>query len=1146
MQCHHCPKRFFDRREFEIHRQSHSDRQREIRSGDTEIGAFLNACAPDGPRKVVLQATTLLSQWKGNAPDGGGGTASDIRTFQDALRKFPSRTDKDGNATEVKDVFCRNCEAVFSSTAELSQHHLTKFCPGAAIVVYVMIRDRLMEKGYRVEKRLVPLDGHRLRVPCGKCPATFFDDEAKDAHESLHPTHNLICLQCGRTCDTPYELKLHYDFHEDMEFRQLREEVVAPSHKRTSSDPRAKHYPTTPRVTSSASETVIKRLTKRSSQRLLNAWPLRKYGQGDDGELVAIGFSLPEDLERVHAADGVIQEVEPNTVVDFPVAQFTTWLDTPDTVTPDADDKFFATTLCEDEEKYLKEADDSTNDPSSKDLQTEAKEEDTRPRRNSFFRAVLGFKLPKRLSRSESGASQPRKLLKRENAVRFSFVSKGSKSINTSSRSESRTSRRMSEQQDGRKSPGPNLPSNIPATQDGEQEPGGSNRSPFIHLRMTSDGAVVEDVSGRQRILPMELVAYIYSIISRDFSSTATRTKIGALQSRAEMNLQQGHPKAAIAAYREILDILRQNPTMDIDLSSTAGVLHRLGYAYSSLGLAGESESCYLQALAIYRRAYGRDYPPNFTILNDLAILCEQDGYATEAAELYERALAGRLRVLGQHAPETLGTMQELAKIKICLGDLESALVLFEEVVPAFETVLGLQNESTLNAMNNLSMLYHKLGLNDQSLTVLRKMLPHCKTAVGIDSPLTRNAITRYVQESSNFDFPPEVKHVLDHYRRSRLADNLRVLQGLGRAYMNAGLNRDACELFELLFEEFSAIKGADSLESFDALSGLCVSLEYLGSLDKAIQSYGRLLQLAHKTPPDHPARVRMEYARKRVTDLIHRREVLTAERRAWSLFEEGPCLTCQSNTSCLCSTCHIVRFCSEACHDKGRQTHQPSCITSVTLRESKSVAITPRCPSPVQKDAVSMIVPGEHNGAAPGITAGHTVYLDPRNFTTFRMKLSSTVNTLLVFSVEADIRYTIVGNITESDSDVVPPQPPPIVTSSRHQKKQQPSPSSTPTPSSSSRSPRLAPGDWLTPSQQESVCITPMAQSAPIYLIVAPGKQMMKKTVARRVKARGGGGEKERFEALTVPNEELIEFSQGLPLNGYMGEAFLYIVEWV
>jgi hypothetical protein len=43
----------------------------------------------------------------------------------------------------------------------------------------------LIYKGYRIEKRLVPLDGQPLRVPCGKCPEIFSDDDAKEAHENL-------------------------------------------------------------------------------------------------------------------------------------------------------------------------------------------------------------------------------------------------------------------------------------------------------------------------------------------------------------------------------------------------------------------------------------------------------------------------------------------------------------------------------------------------------------------------------------------------------------------------------------------------------------------------------------------------------------------------------------------------------------------------------------------------------------------------------------------------------------------------------------------------------------------------------------------------------------------------------------------------
>ncbi|GAM39859.1 hexokinase [Talaromyces pinophilus] len=959
------------------------------------------------------------------------------------------------------------------------------------------------------------------------------DDEAgwaKIKHTSSHvsnvvknaiPRTLLIrCLDWRRKLNMyRYELRLHYDYHDDMEFRQTREEVSSsqPSHRRASSHPQISHGASLS-ITTSPTENAMRRVHKRKSQRLLDAWSLKSVwsspvdgkrlietetGKGDEGEIVAIAFSLPEDMERVHATEGKLQDVEARAVVNFPITQFTTWLDMRDN-----DEKYLDSPTCSEKDSF------SDNGRPSIDEDKVA----VAPRRMSLLKSVLGLRLPKHTS-----SSQPRKLMKKENSVRFSFVSKPKKS-GEATRSGSRTSNRILELSEKTIDLGSSRP----------EETGGSDSSPFIHLRISVDGAIVEDKSGRRRVLQMEQIAHAYAVVSADTSLGSIKSRITSLQFRAETDLEGENPRDAILAYKEILDILSKYPALDTNFRIRSGIYHRLGSVYSSLGAAGESEYYFLKALAIYRRIYGRDQSVIYSLLNDIAKLCEKDGYATEASALYERVLAGRLRVLGHNDPETLNSMQGLASIKANLGDLESALQLLEDAVPAFETVLGLQHESTLVAMSHLSSLYQKLGLNEQSLATSRKMLPHCKNVVGYESPLTRNTIIRYLEEAGNFDFPADVKLILDHYRRSRSAESFRVLQTLGRAYMDSGLNRDACEVFLSLLDETTGAKELDSLEFFDALSALCVALEHLGHFDEAIKNYGQLLQSAHKTPSDHPSRSRMDYARSRVTDLIHRREVLTAERRAWEMFEDGPCTSCQLKTKSLCNTCHIVRFCSVACHEKGRLKHKLSCIPSVTLRESRSVAITPRCPPAVQNDALSMILPADRGSTPPSITASHTVYLDPRNFTTFRMKLSSNVNTLLVFSPEADIRYTIIGNLSESGSDQVSLPASPSMSISAGKKPSNMTPST------------LAGHQWLTPAQQESVSITPMEQSAAIYLVVAPGEQMMKSLVEKRVRARSGGGEKEYFEALDVPDSQLIEFAQGLMMNGYMGEAFLYIVGWM
>lgn len=55
----------------------------------------------------------------------------------------------------------------------------------------------------------------------------------------------------------------------------------------------------------------------------------------------------------------------------------------------------------------------------------------------------------------------------------------------------------------------------------------------------------------------------------------------------------------------------------------------------------------------------------------------------------------------------------------------------------------------------------------------------------------------------------------------------------------------------------------------------------------------------------------------------------------------------------------------------------------------------------------------------------------------------------------------------------------------------------------------------------------------------------MLGALVEKRLAVRQGGGEGERFRELEFPNEELIEYAQGLLLSGYSGAPFMYVIEW-
>lgn len=46
----------------------------------------------------------------------------------------------------------------------------------------------LIKKGYRVEKKSIPLDARPLRIPCGKCEGQFTSEEDRKAHEVTRET----------------------------------------------------------------------------------------------------------------------------------------------------------------------------------------------------------------------------------------------------------------------------------------------------------------------------------------------------------------------------------------------------------------------------------------------------------------------------------------------------------------------------------------------------------------------------------------------------------------------------------------------------------------------------------------------------------------------------------------------------------------------------------------------------------------------------------------------------------------------------------------------------------------------------------------------------------------------------------------------
>jgi CCR4-NOT transcriptional regulation complex NOT5 subunit len=236
---------------------------------------------------------------------------------------------------------------------------------------------------------------------------------------------------------------------------------------------------------------------------------------------------------------------------------------------------------------------------------------------------------------------------------------------------------------------------------------------------------------------------------------------------------------------------------------------------------------------------------------------------------------------------------------------------------------------------------------------------------------------------------------------------------------------------------------------------------------------------------------------------------------------------------------------------------------------------VKPKCPISARDQALSKIGHADINIKNVNVIASYTFYLDPRNFTTFRMKLNPKVNTVVLFSLDSDIQYAVLNNNppqSQSSSPVAEQAKGSrlsLTSSKKNNTQAATAPPPVPPSQRDSESAEAQELTWLTPQSQDSISYTPIPRATPTpasplnpnlppsiktnqnqskYVLVRPGKEMHNSLVDKRVSVRAGseGAERDLFAATTQPNKELIEYAQGLLLTGYLGEGFMYVVEWV
>ncbi|KEY76890.1 hypothetical protein BA78_1377 [Aspergillus fumigatus] len=210
-----------------------------------------NASVALGARTRVLRASDVLLSLAGKTEKEtlGDEDSPGVESFAETVRLFPPLTNDDGAPNGAVDSKCPDCDAVFSSPCELKQHYLTRFCPGAAVAIYLMMRDR---------------------------------------------GSTTSCKICGEECNISYEPVLN-DPRDDINLRDIQKDRVNGAHSRS---PSIAQKNLTGSKFHIATNTAGEQSFAQRARKLRDSWSLRKISQSDEDELIAVSFAGLYDLER--------------------------------------------------------------------------------------------------------------------------------------------------------------------------------------------------------------------------------------------------------------------------------------------------------------------------------------------------------------------------------------------------------------------------------------------------------------------------------------------------------------------------------------------------------------------------------------------------------------------------------------------------------------------------------------------------------------------------------------------------------------------------------------------------------------------------------------------------------------------------------
>jgi len=290
-------------------------------------------------------------------------------------------------------------------------------------------------------------------------------------------------------------------------------------------------------------------------------------------------------------------------------------------------------------------------------------------------------------------------------------------------------------------------------------------------------------------------------------------------------------------------------------------VLNNLAIVYDENAKYQKAEPLHKRALAIREKAFGPVHPDVATSLNNLAGLRKAQGKYADAETLYERALAIREKALAPDHPHVAASLNDLARLYRTQKQYAKAELLYKRALAILEKALGPEHPSLATGLDNLGVLYYTQAKYAEAESLYKRALTVREKALGPDHPNVANSLNNlavlYFAQGKYAEAEPLHKHALaiqekafgpDHPDVATTLNNLAVLHKAQDEYAQAErLHKRALTIRE------NAL-GPDHPDVAKSLNNLASLYKDQGKYTQAKLLHERALAILEKAlGPDHP-----------------------------------------------------------------------------------------------------------------------------------------------------------------------------------------------------------------------------------------------------------------------------------------------------